>query len=93
MEAWLVSDDIATQLRWISDTKQWVKLRDWTKITTDAANEIDNLRAERLYWFNSARELAWKALSNKECSDYLDEEINNYLRTRGRCEDPRDCFE
>jgi hypothetical protein len=44
VEDGLVSDDIATQLRWISDTKQWVKLRDWTKITTDAADEIDRLR-------------------------------------------------
>lgn len=41
-----VVEDIVTQLRWIGDHKQWVKLRDWTTITTEAADEIERLRAE-----------------------------------------------
>ena len=85
-----MTDDIVSRLRF---SKEVDRTSPAFAIMKDAADEIDNLRAERLYWFNSARELAWKALSNKECSDYLDEEINNYLRTRGRCEDPRDCFQ
>ena len=43
----MVTDDIVTRLRNISNTTEWVKLRDWTKITTDAADEIERLRAAR----------------------------------------------
>lgn len=48
---WLVgdlamTDDIVVQLRWISDTKEWVKLRLWETITTEAADEIERLREE-----------------------------------------------
>ena len=39
-----MSDDIVTQLRGISDSKEWVKLRDWTIITAEAADEIERLR-------------------------------------------------
>lgn len=39
-------DDIVTQLRNISDSKEWVKLRDWTTISNEAADEIERLRLE-----------------------------------------------
>jgi len=39
-----MSEDIVVQLRWISDAKEWVKLRRWETITTEAADEIERLR-------------------------------------------------
>jgi hypothetical protein len=53
-----MSDDIVTQLRGISNTKEWVKLRDWTIITREAADEIERLRAEVSKWEGAAERFA-----------------------------------
>ena len=51
-----------------------------------AADEIERLRAERLEWFLVARQLRDAVGYVTEIQDAID----NYLRVRGRLEDPRD---
>lgn len=54
-----------------------------------AADEIERLRYERREWFLVARQLRDALMMKRE----IDDALNDYLRTRGRLEDPRDCFE
>jgi hypothetical protein len=58
---WVMSDDIVTKLRWVSDAKEWVKLRDWTIITSEAADEIERLREEVSAWKSVAQEMTMYA--------------------------------
>lgn len=66
-----MTDDIVTQLRWISDAKEWVKLRDWTIITSEAADEIERLRAEyehcrlQMLMYQRIAELGPQAVTNE----------------------------
>lgn len=51
-----------------------------------SSNEIVRLRQERLEWFLVAKDLSYALLQGRDA----DEAFDNYLRTRGRLEDPRD---
>ena len=55
----------------------------------EAAAEIERLRHERLEWFLVARQLRDAAIAKQE----INEALNDYLRARGRLEDPRDAVE
>ena len=101
-----MSDDIATRLRkevakaendghllsWELAKCAWTaadeieRLRSVSAMLTD---EIERLRHERLEWFLVARQLRDAAIAKKE----IDEALNDYLRVRGRLEDPRDAAE
>lgn len=59
------------------------------EVILTAANEIERLRYERREWFLVARQLRDSLMMTRE----IDDALNDYLRTRGRLEDPRDCFE
>ena len=51
--------------------------------------EIERLRRERLEWFLVARQLRDAVMAKQE----VDEALSDYLRVRGRLEDPRDAVE
>lgn len=55
---------------------------EWTKTTL----ELKAMKAERLAWFLVARQLRDALIGGKDKDEALDE----YLRTRGRLEDPRE---
>lgn len=84
-----MSDDIVTRLR-----NEVVKaeiddaLTSWelAKTVWEAATEIERLRHERLEWFLAARQLRDVILEQGDAQPALDD----YLRVRGRLEDPRD---
>ena len=83
-----MSDDIVTRLR-----QRAIYRRDKHKFDADiemieneAADEIERLREERLQWFVVARQLRDALLGTEE----KDAAVDEYLRTRGRLEDPRE---
>jgi hypothetical protein len=51
-------------------------------------NELKRLQEERAAWFFVARELAQVIMSGVDG----EEALNDYLRLRGRLEDPRDAL-
>jgi hypothetical protein len=76
-----MSDDIVQLLK---------RRHEFTSTTADtfveeAIKEIERLRLERVEWFIAAQKLAWKALGGLD----LMPEVDHYLRTRGKYEDPR----
>jgi hypothetical protein len=68
----MMTDDIVTQLRWISDAQEWVKLRQWETITAEAADEIERLRADLTYWQKMSERLArWGIFEGEaQCAFY-----------------------
>ena len=78
----LVSDDIVTRLR------AWHTEWDWY-LPDDAADEIERLRHERFEWFLVACGLRDAVTGNLDVHAAFDD----YLRVRGRLEDPRDALE
>jgi predicted GNAT family N-acyltransferase len=77
------------------DIVQLLKRRkEFTSTTADifveeAIKEIERLRLERVEWFIAAQKLAWKAVEGLD----LMPEVDHYLKTRGKYEDPRSCRE
>lgn len=57
-------------------------------ICIEAADEIERLRKERKEWFVLAQELVHKIML-VDIEDGYGEVIDEYMRTRGRLEDPR----
>lgn len=81
-----MADDIVTQLRWVSDAKEWVKLRDWTIITSEAADEIEQLRELADLLATKVRHSAtcdWMWSSNNPCSCGVSEARKRYKGVRG----------
>jgi hypothetical protein len=62
---------------------------DWVGRVFDAEAEVRRLQYERNEWFSVAQRLR-DAILGTEQSDIA---LDNYLRVRGRLEDPRDCIE
>lgn len=81
---WQCWEDTVTRLRQAPVPDELVPVEQ----LFDLEDEIERLRAERLEWFLVARQLrdALVESGNKEPFEAFDE----YLRTRGRLEDPRE---
>lgn len=84
----VVIDDIVTRLRDVGFSLGFYGNAGQNRVTVfQAADEIERLRAERLDWFHVARQFRDVVLEVGNIENALDE----YLRVRGRLEDPRDC--
>jgi predicted Fe-S protein YdhL (DUF1289 family) len=75
----VISDDIVIRLR---NTQIGGSF-----LCSEAADEIERLRAERFNWFIVARELKDAVLGTVESEVAM----IDYYRLRGNLEDPRDC--
>ena len=76
-----MTDDIVTRLR------DYLAIVDHAFVLnelSEAADEIERLRAERFQWFVVARQLRDALIGAEEKDAAFDE----YLRTRGRLEEP-----
>lgn len=76
--------DIVTRLRHIYSQKD-VGVSVNPETFTEAADEIERLRAERLEWFVIARQLLEVVIAAEKPNPAIDA----YLRLRGSLEDPR----
>ena len=85
-----MTDDIVTRLRRHCHTEypmgdgQVFRLK--MPLLSEAADEIERLRAERLQWFLVARQLRDALFGTEE----KDAAVDEYLRTRGRLKNPRE---
>jgi len=71
-----MNDDIVTELRNISISTEWVKLRDWTTITTEAADEIERLRVKCKQWERVAE--IYRDLHDEQAGRYAREDCTCY---------------
>lgn len=89
-----MSDDLVTRLRESSGMTTsrsddgFMSIHPDTDLMRQAADEIERLRRERNKWFLVARQLRDALLSGN--GEDANNAIDNYLRTRGNLEDPRE---
>lgn len=81
-----MATDIVVQLRELASS---IERGNGKSTVYGAADEIERLRYERNEWFLVARQLRDAVMAKQE----IDEALNDYLRVRGRLEDPRDAVE
>lgn len=84
---WISSDGTVTNHDQDTEMGFWVRLlHNECDRSASLEREIERLREERLQWFVVARQLRDALFGTEE----KDAAVDEYLRTRGRLEDPRE---